>query len=125
MKVTLANDVLAYQGLYAGYYKPLPIVNGTLTFVKVGCAIRYYEGHDPNTWSIGPSYSLGNGSFHIRAEDNFEGLTDVRNQWKYWWYGSLNITGPEDNFTGSWNITGPNDVIIQCFLDSMFFYLEL
>ena len=103
--LTLANDVLASQGSYAGYYKSSSIVNGKPSFKRGGKAIWYDDENDD--WNIGSIGNLGTESCVIYTNNEFGGLTDSRNKWKYSNEGL--------------KLAGPNDVTIQCLLDGKFY----
>ena len=101
LKLTLANDVLASQGSYAGYYKSSSIVNGKPSFKNGRNAIWFDDKYDD--WNVGSIEYLGNDTCAIYTDNEFGGLTDSRNKWKY----------SNDGFKSA----GPHDVNVQCLLD--------
>ena len=101
VKLTLANDALAIQGSYAGYYKPSSVVNGKPSFKNGRNAIWYDDKNDD--WNIGSIGNLGSATCAIYTDNKFGGLTDSRNKWKY----------SNDGFKSA----GPHDVNVQCLLE--------
>ena len=65
VKLTLANDALAIQGSYAGYYKPSSVVNGKPSFKSGGNAIWFDDEYDD--WNIGEVVDLGSDICSIPA----------------------------------------------------------
>ena len=95
MIISLENDALAYHGSYAGTYKISTDFNGKPSYTFGEKAIWY---HKNNLWIIGLIGDLGNSV--MRAKNEFAGLTDSRNHWRYW-YGLREV----------------NDINVQCTQD--------
>jgi len=99
VKITMSNDALASDGSYAGTYEISTDVNGKPSYTFGGNAIWYRKGSPKNIWFIGQISVIGSFGF-IRAYDDFRGLTDERNLWRY-------TTGGE-----------VNDIDVQCIIPS-------
>ena len=95
--IKLENEVQKRHGSKAGEYEKASNVNGKPSYKKDNHAI-WYNGK--NAWMIGSIENLGTSIGSIYANNNFGGLTDEENEWKY-------------QFNG-WKIAGTNDVIAEC-----------
>ena len=77
-------------------------VNGYPSFRAGTKAIWYYKNiHGSNFWMIGPIKHIGTNKGGMCAQNQFGGLTDRRNVWRY-----------RDN-NGNWKTTEAGEVIIQ------------
>ena len=90
------NDIKEEQGSRAGRYERSSDVNGKPSYRNDDNAIWHYG---ENKWMIGSIDNLGSTTGGIYAVDNLGGLTDEKNEWKYW-----------DN---GWK-TGKNDITVEC-----------
>ena len=97
--VSLKNEVSVHKKEFAGDYQISETVNGKPSW-KSGENAIWYAPVD-NNWLIGYLNKLGEDDGEFFAPNNYEGLTDNRNVWKYS-DGSTWIT-PSDS----------NDVIIS------------
>ena len=89
------------HGARAGTYKRSSDVNGRPSYRNDEFAIWYEE----NKWIIGKLEHLGSNTGSIFTEDNFGGLIDKKNLWKYLgisYYGTI------------WNKATTNDFTIEC-----------
>ena len=96
------RDALVFQGRYAGEYEVSSKVDGKPSFKSGERAIWYNAENDG--WIVGILANLGKFTGDIWTKDEFEGLTDGRNVWKYQNQG--------------WKDAGPNDVDVQCIRSS-------
>ena len=97
VRITLKNDIRESQGR-AGTYERSTDVNGKPSYKKDDDAI-WYDRED--RWVIGSIKYLGSTTGDIKAKDDFEGLTDENNVWKYY-------DGNE------WKPAGTNDITVEC-----------
>ena len=102
VKISLKRDALVFQGRYAGEYEVSSKVDGKPSFKSGERAIWYNAENDG--WIVGILANLGKFTGDIWTKDEFEGLTDGRNVWKYQNQG--------------WKDAGPNDVDVQCIRSS-------
>ena len=98
VKISLKRDALVFQGRHAGEYELSSKVDGKPSFKSGERAIWYNAENDG--WIVGILANLGKFTGDIWTKDEFEGLTDGRNVWKYQNQG--------------WKDAGPNDVDVQC-----------
>ena len=96
--IKMKNDIKEKQGPRSGIYKRSSDVNGEPTYRNDDKAIWYNK---LGSWMIGDLKRLGSIKGGIYAKNNFGGLTDEKNIWKYWM----------DN---GWKTAGTNDIIIEC-----------
>ena len=84
VSVALKYDALAniLTGKYEGIYQESQPVNGKPSWKNKDNAIWYLESE--KNWLIGPLKWIGYDAAYIHASNSFDGLTDYRNQWKYW-----------------------------------------
>ena len=75
-------------------------VNGKTSWIKGNSYAIWYNA-DLNFWLISYLQFIGSRLASIKAKNEFEGLTDKRNEWSYW-NGS------------SWINANKNDIDIQC-----------
>ena len=75
-------------------------VNGKASWIK-GTSYAIWYSADINFWLIGYYLDIGSRFSYIAAKNEFEGLTDKRNEWRYW-NGSI------------WINANRNDIDIQC-----------
>ena len=75
-------------------------VNGKISWIK-GTSYAIWYSADINFWLIGHYSEIGSRFAYIAAKNEFEGLTDKRNEWRYW------------NRT-SWIDANIYDIDIQC-----------
>ena len=75
-------------------------VNGKTSWIK-GTSYAIWYNADINFWLIASSEYIGSRYASIAAKNEFEGLTDKRNEWRYW-NGS------------SWINANRNDIDIRC-----------
>ena len=97
--VSLKNEVSVHKKEFAGDYQISETVNGKPSWKSGENAIWYVP--DGNNWLIGYLNKLGEDESEFFAPNNYGGLADNRNVWKYS-DGSTWIT-PSDS----------NDVIIS------------
>jgi len=98
--ITLKNDVLSEQGSKAGVYELTDEeVNGKPTYRKDKHGIWY---NDLGNWMIGEIGDLGSRkhAYIHTVKNDFEGIIDPRNVWKYY-------NGDE------WKTAGTNDVNVE------------
>ena len=78
----MENHIKYVQGTRAGRYERSSDVNGQPSYKMGGNAIWYNEVY--KSWNIGSINELGgNTGVGIYAKDDFGGLTDEKNLWKY------------------------------------------
>ena len=94
----MKNDALASQGLLQGMYQISGLVNGKQSWTSNSHAIWYSLDYG---WLIGNLDSIGENICSIYANDDYGGLDDTNNQWKYW-DGS------------NWILASANDIFINC-----------
>ena len=75
-------------------------VNGKPSWIK-GTSYAIWYNADINFWLIADSIYIGSMVAAIIAKNEFEGLTDKRNEWSYW-------------NASSWIDANRNDLDIQC-----------
>ena len=90
------------QGTRAGRYKRSSDVNGKPSYRKDDKAIWYIKC---NQWLIGDLEDLGSTRGSIYAKDDFGGLTDEKNVWRYSNNGYSN---------SGWRTAGTNDITVEC-----------
>ena len=90
------------QGTRAGRYKRSSDVNGKPSYRKDDKAIWYIKC---NQWLIGDLEDLGSTRGSIYAKDDFGGLTDEKNVWRY------SNNGYSNN---GWKTAGKNDITVEC-----------
>ena len=93
----MENLVKKTHGSKAGKYERASHINGKPSYKKDSYAI-WYNGE--NSWMIGYIENHGTSIGSIYANNNFGGLTDEENEWKYQFFG--------------WKIAGNDDVIAEC-----------
>ena len=94
---SLIKDI---QGTRAGRYERSSDVNGQPSYKMGGDAIWYNEEY--KSWTIGSINELGGKTgVGIYAKDDFGGLTDVKNLWKY-------------KFYNQWTFASTNDITVEC-----------
>ena len=98
--VSLKNEVSVHKKEFAGDYQISETVNGKPSWKSGENAIWYLSVL--NIWMIGYRNKLGENDGEFFAQNNYGGLTDSRNVWKYTIDDSTWIT-PSDS----------NDVIIS------------
>jgi len=119
VSVVLKYDALTniLTGKYEGIYQESQPVNGKPSWKNKDNAIWYLESE--KNWLIGPLKWIGYDAAYIHASDSFDGLTDYRNQWKYWdgssWKASsdsndVSVTCKDANLNGKsfWIIVWSN-----------------
>ena len=94
----MKNDALASQGLLQGMYQISGLVNGKQSWISNSHAIWYSLEYG---WLIGDLDTIGENVCSIYANDDYGGLDDTNNQWKYW-DGS------------NWILASANDIFINC-----------
>ena len=99
--MTLKNGALNYWGLLQGLYAVSDPINGKPTWTLGSHAIWYDS--DYNKWRIGFLDDIGTTTCAITAIDDYAGLDDNNNEWKYW--------AGSDN---GWIWADANDVVINC-----------
>ena len=99
--IKMENHIKDVQGTRAGRYERSSDVNGQPSYKMGGDAIWYNEEY--KSWNIGSINELGgNTGVGIFAEDDFGGLTDEKNLWKY------------KLPNGVWNTASTNDITVEC-----------
>ena len=93
----MKNDIKEQYGSLAGRYEISCNVNKKPSYKMGGVAIWYNE---LDSWMIGPTDKLGSKDGFIHTIDDFGGLKDDRNIWKYW-------NGHE------WKTAGTNDITVE------------
>ena len=100
MRVNLKNNVFAILGYLEGtYLLQSARVNGKVGYTSISKAIWY--NIEDKQWVIGDHVKDGLDVPLIAAKNEFGGLEDSRNRWKYW-NGS------------NWLDIISNDVSVQC-----------
>ena len=79
VRVSLKNEVLHKLGFLQGDYQISTRVNGKPSWTKSTYVIYYRKGY----WAIGPMESIGGEFAWIYASNDFSGLTDSDNVWKF------------------------------------------
>ena len=99
VSVVLKYDALTniLTGKYEGIYQESQPVNGKPSWKNEDNAIWYLESE--NNWLIGPLKWIGHDAAYIHASNSFEGLTDYRNQWKYWDGSSWKVSSDSNDVT--------------------------
>ena len=98
MELKLENDAKLHQGSRAGvYFEMSSNVNGKPSYSMGEYAIWYNS--EFNAWLFGSIDDIGSTITGIYAFDDFGGLTDEKNVWRYW-------NGDE------WKIASTNDIIV-------------
>ena len=81
VRISLANEFLnAELEFLNGDYEISLMPNGRTSWINGDYAIWYY----PIIWIIGDLADRGELIGHIVADNNFYGVTDDKNEWKYW-----------------------------------------
>ena len=96
----MKNGALSIYSYLQGIYFMSDDVNGKPSWIK-GTSYAIWYNTDINFWLIAPLIYIGSSFASIAAKNEFEGLTDKRNDWRYW-NGS------------SWINANSNDIDIQC-----------
>ena len=98
--IKMKNGIKEKQGTRAGRYERSSDVNGQPSYKMGSNAIWYNEVY--KSWNIGSINELGgNTGVGIYAKDDFGGLTDAKNLWKY-------------KFNNGWKSAGTNDITVEC-----------
>ena len=99
VSVVLKYDALTniLTGKYEGIYQESQPVNGKPSWKNEDNAIWYLKSE--NNWLIGPLKWIGHDAAYIHASNSFEGLTDYRNQWKYWDGSSWKVSSDSNDVT--------------------------
>ena len=105
VKVSLKNDAFLSQSVYEGIYLPSKEMNSKPSF-ELGNKGIWYNTYS-NIWIIGDSEDRGSNVGFIHAFDDYNGLTDVRNEWKYW----------KDDW-----IPASKDISVRCYFPSEYNY---
>ena len=101
--VNLKNEVSVEKKEFAGDYQISETVNGKPSWKSVTTINAIWFLPVQNNWMIGYRSKLGEDDGQIYAWNDYGGLSDIRNIWKY----------KVDD--GTWIIpTSSNDVIITC-----------
>ena len=96
----MKNGALVSLSFLQGIYFTSDNVNGKPSWIKGNSYAIWYNA-DINFWLIAPLGYLGGRLATIKAKNEFEGLSDKRNEWSYW-NGS------------SWINANRNDIDVQC-----------
>ena len=105
MTVSLKNEVSVHKKEFAGDYQISETVNGKPSW-KSGENAIWYAPVD-NNWLIGYLNKLGEDDGEFYTSNDYGGLTDNRNIWKY--------TAGTSPSTGKWiTQSDSKDVIISC-----------
>ena len=102
--LTLKNGALASQGSLQGMYQISDPINGKPSWTTHSLAIWYWQGY----WNIGYLSNIGTNTVGMFASDDYEGLDDDNNQWKY-------------HVGSDYVLAGANDVSITCTSNNIFF----
>ena len=99
VSVMLKSSALTNKitGIYHGIYMESEVINGKSSWKYNDNAIWYLPNE--NNWLIGPSNWIGEDAAYIHASNTFEGLTDYRNQWKYWGGSSWKLSSDSEDVT--------------------------
>ena len=92
------NEISNTLGFLNGNYQIATIVNGKPSWKNNGYAIWYKPQID--VWFIGPLSEIGNYFAFLGALNNFSGITDNDNQWKY----CLDVVGLSQIFFRTQNL---------------------
>ena len=84
--VSLANEMLNENGFLSGIYEFATIVDGKPSYVNDDYAIWYDSSN--SFWHISGIESIGQNTAYLWVDDNFSGLTDENNEWKYYFQGN-------------------------------------
>ena len=102
--VKLENGAKYHHGSKAGRYERSSDINGKPCYRMGKQAIYYYP--DSNQWKIGHIDKIGIGRCRMYAQNNFGGLTDEKNVWKYFDKTQKSIRTSESNDIVVKGITG-------------------
>ena len=98
--IKMESHIEYVQGTRAGRYEISSDVNGKPSYKMGDDAIWYNERY--KSWTIGSINELGGSTgVGIYAKDNFGGLTDEKNLWRY-------------KFDNGWKSAGTNDITVEC-----------
>ena len=81
MIIELQNGAKENQGSRAGKYERSSDVNGKPSYKNDDNAIWYSK--ENNNWMVGTIDDIGGINGFVYARDDFGGLTDKKNLWKY------------------------------------------
>ena len=108
--VKLENDAKDRQGLLAGRFERSDDVNGKPSYKKGESCWYCWNSHEyaiwyskdiNGYWMLGDFDSIGSDEGGIIAQNEFEGLTDERNNWYY-------------TFNDKWIKAEKNDIVVKC-----------
>ena len=97
--IILKNGAKEKQRSFVGIYYESSNFDGKPSYKTDDLAIWYNK--EANVWFIGKHENLGSLKGGIFAVDEFGGLTDEKNVWKYW-------NGDE------WKTAGSNEITVGC-----------
>ena len=91
--------MLNENGFLNGFYEISYEFDGKPSYVNDDYAIWYYSSS--SLWMISNIESIGQSSAFLYAYDGFSGLTDINNEWNYY-------------FEGNWVTSSPNYINVTC-----------